>query len=86
MATPLTVNEPVPALFAGWIGGVFPPGKSFAVREGLLTLSHMMAAHARAYDALHANDTRDADGDGQPVPPDQGLEQDQGQQQGCCCS
>ena len=62
-----TINEPVPGIVAGWVGGVFPPGKSFATTAGLKALGHMRSAHAAAYDALYASDSRDADGDGKPV-------------------
>ena len=62
-----TVNEPINYLFAAYGVGSFPPGKN-----SLLTLQtdfvpvvrDYLAAHAKMYDAIKANDTVDADGDG----------------------
>jgi beta-glucosidase/6-phospho-beta-glucosidase/beta-galactosidase len=66
-----TLNEPVVVLVSGYInapgvGGTFPPGvfNFDAVRTAI---PNLIAAHARGYDALHANDTVDADGDGEPA-------------------
>jgi beta-galactosidase len=66
-----TINEPVVVLVNGFlnvagVGGNFPPGvfNFAAVRAAL---PNLVLAHARAYDALHATDTADADGDGVPV-------------------
>ncbi|HWP64951.1 MAG TPA: glycoside hydrolase family 1 protein [Candidatus Limnocylindria bacterium] len=63
-----TLNEPVVVLVSGYlnapgIGGNFPPGvfNFDAVRTAI---PNLVMAHARGYDALHANDTVDADGDG----------------------
>ncbi len=66
-----TINEPVVIIVSGFInaagvGGNFPPGVfNFAAVRA--TIPNLVAAHARAYDALHATDTVDADGDGVPV-------------------
>lgn len=63
-----TINEPVVVLVNGFVnvagvGGNFPPGvANFAAI--LRAIPNLVAAHARAYDALHATDLRDADGDG----------------------
>jgi beta-glucosidase/6-phospho-beta-glucosidase/beta-galactosidase len=66
-----TVNEPVVVLVSGYInfpgiGGNFPPGV-FNFAAVLQAIPQLVAAHARAYDALHATDTLDADGDGTAV-------------------
>src|SRR5215468_7071269 len=63
-----TINEPVVILVSGMVnapgvGGNFPPG-IFNFAAVLQALPQLVAAHARAYDALHATDTLDADGDG----------------------
>jgi beta-glucosidase len=64
-----SVNEPINYTLAGYGLGVFPPGKN-----GLLTdfdntfvaaVRNYVRAHVTIYDALKANDTTDADGDGQ---------------------
>jgi beta-glucosidase/6-phospho-beta-glucosidase/beta-galactosidase len=66
-----TVNEPVVVVVSGFVnaagvGGNYPPGAlSFAAVRA--AIPNLVAAHARAYDALHATDTVDADGDGVPV-------------------
>src|SRR6266849_6315409 len=66
-----TINEPVVVLVSGFaniagVGGNFPPG-SFSAAAIVQALPQLLAAHARAYDALHATDTADADGDGVAV-------------------
>jgi beta-glucosidase len=58
-----TVNEPEVFAFRGWSEGVWPP----AVRDNsraLVVIAHQLEAHGRAYRAIHAEDHRDADGDG----------------------
>jgi beta-glucosidase len=62
-----TVNEPINYLFAAYGGGFFPPGKvtiNALSTEFLPVLRDYIAAHAAMYDAIKANDTVDADGDG----------------------
>jgi beta-glucosidase/6-phospho-beta-glucosidase/beta-galactosidase len=66
-----TLNEPVVVLVSGYInapgvGANFPPGvfNFDAVRTAI---PNLVAAHARSYDALHAHDLDDADGDGSPA-------------------
>jgi len=60
-----TVNEPVNYLFAGYAVGQFPPGiLSLDPNHFAAVLRDYLAAHATIYDALKANDTSDADGDG----------------------
>jgi beta-glucosidase/6-phospho-beta-glucosidase/beta-galactosidase len=66
-----TINEPVVVIVSGFInvpgvGGNFPPGV-FNFAAVLATIPNLVAAHARAWDALHATDVVDADGDGVPV-------------------
>jgi beta-glucosidase/6-phospho-beta-glucosidase/beta-galactosidase len=66
-----TINEPLVVLISGFInfpgvGGNFPPGV-FNFAAVLQAFPQLVTAHARAYDALHATDTVDADGDGVPV-------------------
>jgi len=66
-----TINEPVPVVVGGFVnaagvGGNFPPGV-FSFTGVIAAIPNLVAAHARAYDALHATDTVDADGDGIPV-------------------
>src|SRR5262245_26906405 len=66
-----TINEPVVILVSGYInapgvGGNFPPGV-FSLPAVAAAFPQLVAAHARAYDALHATDTVDADRDGTPV-------------------
>ncbi len=62
-----TLNEPVNYIIASYGAGVFPPGRNFLLTDldALLdTYRHYLDAHAAVYDAIRANDTIDADGDG----------------------
>lgn len=63
-----TLNEPVNYLLAGYGIGNFPPGKSGILSDistkFIPAVRAFMDAHAQMYDALHAADTMDADGDG----------------------
>jgi beta-glucosidase/6-phospho-beta-glucosidase/beta-galactosidase len=66
-----TLNEPVVVIVSGFVnapgvGGNFPPGV-FSFAGVLATIPNLVTAHARGYDALHAWDTEDADGDGVAV-------------------
>jgi beta-glucosidase len=65
----VTLNEPVINLAAGYVDAMHPPDRSIGDTGGVDLLEraarNMVYAHARAYDALHAMDTVDADGDGQ---------------------
>ena len=66
-----TLNEPVVVVVSGYInapgvGGNFPPGV-FSFSAVVAMIPNLVTAHARAYDALHATDTVDADGDGTAV-------------------
>ena len=65
-----TLNEPVVVLVNGFVnaagvGGNFPPGV-FNLPAVVAAIPQLVAAHAQAYDALHATDTADA-GAGAPV-------------------
>jgi len=63
-----TVNEPINYLFAGYVVGVFPPGKLALDTSNFGTvLRDYLAAHVAIYDGLKAGDTVDADGDGRPA-------------------
>ncbi|HEY4244193.1 MAG TPA: family 1 glycosylhydrolase [Kofleriaceae bacterium] len=62
-----TLNEPINYLLAAYGTGTFPPGKlAISDVEGqfIPVLRDYIAAHAAMYDAIKANDTIDADGDG----------------------
>ena len=60
-----TVNEPINYLLAGYAIGQFPPGGvSLDPLHFAAVLRDYIAAHAKMYDAIKANDTVDADGDG----------------------
>jgi beta-glucosidase len=68
----VTVNEPINYLLSAYGTGSYPPGRGGvfdlldedAVRALLVTVEHFAEAHAALYDAIKANDTVDADGDG----------------------
>ena len=62
-----TENEPVNYLIAAYAVGQFPPGGfalSDIVGKFVPVVRNYLEAHARMYDAIKANDTVDADGDG----------------------
>jgi beta-glucosidase len=60
----VTINEPLPYILGGFIQGSFPPGDVLNVDRGIAVVKTEARAHARCYDAIHAADTADADGDG----------------------
>src|SRR4030095_277162 len=60
----ITLNEPFVNVVGGWVSGDVPPGKSLEIDLALAVGERMIRAHAAGYDALHAADTGDADGDG----------------------
>lgn len=66
-----TQNEPVANVLAGFLlpGEMrsHPPGLTFATEPGIAVFLHQIEAHALMYDAVHAHDTVDADGDGDPA-------------------
>lgn len=59
----ITFNEPMVAA-VGAFQGVFPPDLGASLDRTTLYVLGMIAAHAKAYDAIHALDTIDADSDG----------------------
>jgi len=60
----ITENEPMVYALAGYLQGSFPPGVVLSVPRTLAVVKALALAHAQAYDAIHAADTIDADGDG----------------------
>jgi beta-glucosidase/6-phospho-beta-glucosidase/beta-galactosidase len=60
----ITLNEPVNVVLGGYIQGSFPPGVTLDFDRAYAVARAEARAHARCYDALHAADTIDADGDG----------------------
>lgn len=64
-----TLNEPVNYLLASYGLNQFPPGRNLILAEGgferlVDSFRAYLAAHAAIHDAILANDTVDADGDG----------------------
>ncbi|MFN7131553.1 MAG: glycoside hydrolase family 1 protein [Myxococcales bacterium] len=63
-----TLNEPMAVVLSGFIfpsaERTNPPGVTMKVNEARTAMAAMIEAHARMYDAVKANDTADADGDG----------------------
>jgi beta-glucosidase len=59
-----TINEPFGYLAAGWLGGVFPPGKLLDSVDTRAVTRNMIRGHALAYDAIHKADVVSAAGDG----------------------
>jgi beta-glucosidase/6-phospho-beta-glucosidase/beta-galactosidase len=60
----LTMNEPLPVALGGFVQGAFPPGVLLDVQRALGVVKAQARAHAGCFDAIHAADTLDADGDG----------------------
>ena len=63
----ITINEPMALVLGGYLVGQFSPGLTYDPSEDLIlrVVRGMIYSHAAGYDALHAGDTVDADGDGQ---------------------
>lgn len=63
-----TLNEPFAVVIAGYLlpsaDRTNPPGVALQVDLAIQVAFNMMEAHAKMYDAVHANDKIDADGDG----------------------
>lgn len=63
-----TLNEPFATVLAGYVlpsaERSHPPGVQFNIVAALEVLQNQIVAHARMVDAVRAEDTRDADGDG----------------------
>jgi len=62
----VTINEPLVAPLAGYVGGTFPPGLTLKMERALLVGKNEALAHAKCFDAIKAKDTVDVDGDGKP--------------------
>jgi beta-glucosidase/6-phospho-beta-glucosidase/beta-galactosidase len=66
-----TENEPFAVVLPGYLfpsaDRVNPPGLSYRYDEAKRVLVALIEAHAMMYDAVKANDTADADGDGKPA-------------------
>lgn len=60
----VTINEPLNMALGGYVQGSFPPGRLLAMDRAFRMARGAAESHARAYDAIHAEDTVDADGDG----------------------
>ena len=61
-----TVNEPEVYAFRAYSEGRWPPARRDD-SAALVVIANMLEAHGLAYRILHAEDTRDADGDGRPA-------------------
>ena len=59
----ITINEPIGEIAGGYADGSFPPGHVIDVAGFEAAFRNLVYAHAKAYDALHAADRTDADGD-----------------------
>jgi beta-glucosidase len=60
----VTINEPLVTAVIGYVQGGSPPGTVLAADRAFAAIKAMARAHAKCFDALHAADTVDADGDG----------------------
>lgn len=60
----ITINEPIGEIAGGYADGSFPPGHVLDVEGFETAFRTLVYAHAKMYDALHAADRTDADGDG----------------------
>jgi beta-glucosidase len=62
-----TINEPINYLLASYGAGFFPPGKLHLITDPprfVDIVKNYVRAHVAVYDAIKANDTVDADGNG----------------------
>lgn len=64
----LTINEPFAVILPGYLmqvpDRINPPAVSIKFAEARIVMMGMIEAHARMYDAVKANDDKDANGDG----------------------
>ena len=60
----ITINEPLPYVLGGFVQGSFPPGDVLNLTRAIAVVKTETRAHASCFDAIHAADTVDADGDG----------------------
>lgn len=58
------LNEPFSMISAGYVGGVFPPGKYLDFEGGTQFGINLLYMYARAYDVIKELDQTDGDGDG----------------------
>lgn len=63
----VVLNEPYSVISAGYLIGSHPNGKLFDLLGARNATLNFAIAYPAAYDALHASDTADADGDGVAV-------------------
>jgi beta-glucosidase/6-phospho-beta-glucosidase/beta-galactosidase len=59
-----TLNEPTLPPLTGYIAARYPPGLVLQTDRALAYARGEGVAHAKCFDAIHANDTTDVDGDG----------------------
>jgi beta-glucosidase len=59
----ITINEPGVETSVGYLASIWPPGAADAERMAA-AMRQQITAHAQMFDAIHAADTVDADGDG----------------------
>ncbi len=59
-----TINEPLNVALGGYVQGSFPPGQLLALDRTFAVVKAEARAHAKAFEAIHAADKADADGDG----------------------
>ena len=60
----VTLNEPLVSILTGYLQGGSPPGVVLDANRAFAVIKIMARAHAQCFDAIHAADTIDADGDG----------------------
>ncbi|MEO8797991.1 MAG: family 1 glycosylhydrolase, partial [Polyangiaceae bacterium] len=60
----VTINEPLVTVVTGFIQGGSPPGLALEPTRAFDVARTLARAHASCFDAIHAADTTDADGDG----------------------
>ena len=64
----MTLNEPFATMLSGYLlpgeSRSAPPGVFNDTEAGIAVMIHQLEGHAAMYDAVHAGDTVDADGDG----------------------
>lgn len=50
----VTINEPNVLALGSWVLGVFPPGRHGSTDAAALAVDHLLSAHVRAYEIIHA--------------------------------
>jgi len=51
----ITLNEPMVYVIQGYFFGIWPPGHSVDEANAVIVHNHLIDAHVRAYDAIHAH-------------------------------